>query len=179
MTEAARGDVTIGVISDTHGLLRNEAVTALQGCACIVHAGDVGKREVLEGLHALAPQLVAICGNVDAKWQHRLPARAEFRVAGLRIFVLHDLSTLGLDPVRRRLDVIISGHSHQPRIERRDGVLYVNPGSAGPRRFRLPVSVARIHVRDDAVEAEIVMLQPNSPGRTVAGRARNQIARTR
>lgn len=160
--------MTIGVISDTHGLLRHEAVGALQGCVCIVHAGDVGKSEVLDGLRASAPQLVAVCGNIDAKWQHALPARAEFEVAGRRIFVLHDLHTLGFDPARRGFDVVVSGHSHQPMIERRDGVLYVNPGSAGPRRFRLPVSVARVHVSRSVLEAEIVTLQPISPGR-VAG----------
>ena len=134
----------VGLISDTHGLLRERAVAALAGCELIVHAGDVGRPEVLEGLRAIAP-LVAVRGNVDAgAWAAGLPETAEAEVAGARIYVLHDLLGLALDPAVRGFQVVVSGHSHKPAESRRDGVLYVNPGSAGPRRFKLPISVARM-----------------------------------
>jgi len=148
----------IGLISDTHGLLRPEALAALQGCARIIHAGDIGKAAVLDGLSALAP-LDAIRGNIDtADWAQALPERLDLRIDGLRLHVLHDLKELDVDPVVAGINVVIAGHSHQPRIERRDGVLYINPGSAGPRRFRLPISVALLRLEDGDAQAELIRL---------------------
>ena len=145
----------IGVISDTHGLLRPAASAALQGCDAIVHAGDIGRPEVLEALAAIAP-LTAVRGNVDLAWAVDLPDRAEIGIAGRRIYVLHNLDSLDIDPSAAGYDVVISGHSHAPGIERKDGVLYVNPGSAGPRRFRLPISVARVEIGSASVAARII-----------------------
>jgi uncharacterized protein len=147
---------TIGVIADTHGLVRAEALAALRGSDAIVHAGDIGKPEVLEQLATLAP-LTAIRGNVD-KWAADLPNTVVLALAGKRFYVIHNLKELDLDPRSARFAAVISGHSHVPKSEMRDGVLYLNPGSAGPRRFRLPVSVARIRVHEDGVEGELVTL---------------------
>jgi len=147
---------TIGVISDTHGLLRAEALAVLRGCDAIVHAGDIGRPEVLEQLAALAP-LTAIRGNVDT-WATGLPATTELTLAGKRFYVIHNVKELELDPRAAGFAAVISGHSHIPKSETRDGVLYLNPGSAGPRRFKLPVCVARICVQNDCVEAELVTL---------------------
>ena len=147
----------IGVISDTHRLLRPSAVAALRGCAAIVHAGDIGRPEVLEGLRALAP-VTAVRGNVDLDWAHDLPDRAEITIAGRRCYVLHSLKDLQLDPREAGFAVVISGHSHVPKIEQREGVLYLNPGSSGPRRFRLPIAVARIEICRGSIEARIVEL---------------------
>lgn len=151
-----RGTKTIGVISDTHGLVRAEALAALRGCDAIVHAGDVGKPEVLEQLAQLAP-LTAIRGNVDT-WAADLPDTAMLTIAGKRFYVIHNVKELALDPRTAGFAAVISGHSHVPRSETREGVLYLNPGSAGPRRFKLPVAVAKIRVREDGVEAELVRL---------------------
>ena len=150
--------VHVGVISDTHGKLRAEAVSALQGCALILHAGDIGRAQVLEDLHRLAPRVVAVRGNVDGEWAAAVPDRAEVDVAGHRVLLLHDLARLDLEPRAKGIDVVVSGHSHRPRIERRNGVLYLNPGSAGPRRFRLPVAVARLEVSRSRVDAAIFEL---------------------
>lgn len=148
----------IGLISDTHGLLRPEALAALQGCARIIHSGDIGKVEVLDGLRALAP-LDVIRGNIDtADWAQALPEQLDLRIGGLRLHVLHDFKELDVDPVADGIDVVIAGHSHQPKIERRNGVLYINPGSAGPRRFRLPISVALLQLEDGEAQAELVRL---------------------
>ncbi len=143
----------VGLISDTHGLLRPEAVRALEGSELIVHAGDVGKPEVLEALRRVAP-VVAVRGNVDrGEWAEALPETARIEPG---IYVLHDATTLAIDPAAEGVRAVVSGHSHKPSCVERGGVLYVNPGAAGPRRFRLPVTVARL----DAVEwrAEIVRL---------------------
>ena len=148
---------TIGVISDTHGLVRPEALAALRGCDAIVHAGDIGKPEVLEQLEDLAP-LTAIRGNVDT-WATDLPDTAELTVAGKRFYVIHNVKELELDPRSAGFSAVISGHSHVPKNETREGVLYLNPGSAGPRRFRLPVAVAKIRVGKDGVNAELVVLR--------------------
>ena len=148
----------VGVISDTHGLLRRSAAEALAGSDSIVHAGDIGRPEVLEGLRAIAP-LVAVRGNVDLDWAHALPDTVQLTVAGRRLLVLHDLKEIDLDPKRTGFDVVVSGHSHVPKVEWRDGVLYVNPGSAGQRRFRLPVAVARIEFTSQSIEARIVELE--------------------
>jgi uncharacterized protein len=151
-----RGTKTIGVISDTHGLVRPEALAGLRGSDAIVHAGDIGKPDVLEQLAKLAP-LTVIRGNVD-KWAADLPDTVELALAGKRFYVIHNLKELDLDPRSAGFAAVISGHSHVPKTETRDGVLYLNPGSAGPRRFRLPVAVAKIRVHKDGVEAELVTL---------------------
>jgi putative phosphoesterase len=146
----------IGVISDTHGLLRPEAVRALRGSALIVHAGDVGAPEVLETLRGIAP-VVAVRGNNDhGGWARALREREIVEVEGARLLVIHDLKTLRRTPAE--VDVIIAGHSHQPSITRRDGILFLNPGSAGPRRFTLPITVAAVHARSGRVRARIVDL---------------------
>jgi putative phosphoesterase len=150
--------VRVGLISDTHGKLRPEALAALQGCATILHAGDIGRPEVLEGLRRVAAHVIAVRGNVDGEWANGLPDSTEVEIAGRRILVLHDLKQLVVEPRAAGIDVVVSGHSHQPRVDRRDGVLYVNPGSAGPRRFRLPVALARLEVSPTRLEAAIVEL---------------------
>ncbi len=149
---------TIGVVSDTHGLVRPEAVRALQGSDLLVHAGDVGKPDVLEALREIAPT-VAVRGNVDTgDWADALPATDVVECGDRALYVLHDLSTLDLDPVAARMDAVIHGHSHQPGVGEKAGVLYLNPGSIGPRRFRLPVSLARLRVTPDRLESELVTL---------------------
>ncbi|WP_278379020.1 MULTISPECIES: metallophosphoesterase family protein [Stutzerimonas] len=148
----------IGLISDTHGLLRPEALAALQGCAQIIHAGDIGKPQVLDGLRAIAP-LEAIRGNIDiADWALELPERLDLRIGGLSLHVLHDLKQLDIDPLAAGIDVVIAGHSHKPKVERRDGVLYINPGSAGPRRFSLPISLALLELNDGDAQVELISL---------------------
>ncbi|MBA1261843.1 metallophosphoesterase family protein [Stutzerimonas stutzeri] len=148
----------IGLISDTHGLLRPEALAALRGCSRIIHAGDIGKAAVLDGLRALAP-LDVIRGNIDTTdWALALPERLDLHIGGLSLHVLHDLKQLDFDPVAAGIDVMVSGHSHQPKIERRSGVLYVNPGSAGPRRFKLPISLALLRLENGTAQAELVNL---------------------
>jgi putative phosphoesterase len=147
----------VGLISDTHGLLRPEALRALDGVELVIHAGDVGSPEVLEQLKLLGA-VHAVRGNVDRdRWARSLPETLTLEVAGARIHVLHDLESLS-DPADRSYSVVVSGHSHVPRVENRGGVLYVNPGSAGPRRFRLPVSVARLRLSSGGAEAEILRL---------------------
>jgi len=147
---------TLGIISDTHGLLRPEAINALQGVELIIHAGDIGKPEILDQLEKIAPA-VAVRGNVDY-WAHHLKMTEVVEVGDALLYVLHDLGTLDLDPKAAQMDAVIYGHSHQPSIESKHGVLYLNPGSAGPRRFDLPVSVALLHVTGKQLEAELVTL---------------------
>jgi putative phosphoesterase len=148
----------VGVISDTHGLLRPEAVRALQDCDLIIHAGDAGRPEVLAALEAIAP-VKAVRGNVDrGAWAQALPETEVVEAGEISIYVLHDLGALDLDPAAAGFQAVISGHSHQPALEERDGVLHLNPGSAGPRRFRLPVTLARMEVHGKKLEAEIVHL---------------------
>ena len=140
------GRVIVGLISDTHGLLREQALRALEGVDHIVHAGDVGKPEIIDALSALAP-VVAVRGNIDkGAWADRLPTTAVAEVRDARIFVLHDLKQLDLDPATAGFHIVVSGHSHKPGRSESAGVLYINPGSAGPRRFKLPVTVARLDV---------------------------------
>ena len=146
----------IGVISDTHGLLRDAVEKAFADCEAIVHAGDIGKPEVLDRLRKWAP-VTAIRGNVD-KWATELPDTAVFELAGRSFYVLHDVKELDLDPAAAGFDAVISGHSHQPRIETIGGVLFLNPGSAGPRRFRLPIAVATVTIESDSLLARIVEL---------------------
>jgi putative phosphoesterase len=153
-----RSRTSVGVISDTHGLVRPEAIEALRGCDLIVHAGDVGKAEVLDRLGELAP-VVAIRGNNDrGGWAAALPETEVAEVESARLYVVHDLADLDLDPAAAGLSAIISGHSHRPTARVRGGILYLNPGSAGPRRFSLPVSVARIAVRGASLSPELVEL---------------------
>jgi putative phosphoesterase len=148
----------IGLISDTHGLLREEAVLALRGCELIIHAGDVGKPEIIDVLKAVAP-IVVVRGNIDkGPWALGLPATAVIEFHSAMIYVLHSLEDLDLDPAAAGFRVVVSGHSHRPGSEERDGVLYVNPGSAGPRRFRLPVTIARLDLGESPWKVEFVEL---------------------
>lgn len=148
----------IGVISDTHGLLRPEALDALRGSNCIIHAGDVGDPEILVRLRKVAP-LTAVRGNIDrGTWARALPDSDVLETGGTSIYVLHILAELDLKPDAAGLSAVIYGHSHTPKIETRNGVLYLNPGSAGPRRFRLPVTVGRLTVKNRAVRGEIIHL---------------------
>ena len=145
----------IGLISDTHSLVRPEALAALRGSELIIHAGDVGRPEVLERLREVAPTVV-VRGNVDtAAWAKALPETETVAVGKHLIWVLHDIAGLDLDPTVG-FAAVVYGHSHRPSISTRDGVLYVNPGSAGPRRFRLPVTVGRIDIQNGAARAKIV-----------------------
>ncbi len=148
----------IGLISDTHGLLRPEAIVALEGSDAIVHAGDIGDPLILERLAVIAP-VTAVRGNNDVgAWARQLRATARVVFDDTALHVLHDIALLAIDPAAAGTAVVIRGHSHQPRIDTRDGVLFVNPGSAGPRRFRLPVSVARLDVDAGGAHAEIIAL---------------------
>jgi len=150
--------VHIGLISDTHGLLRPQALAALGGSDLIIHAGDVGKPEVLAALRKLAP-VVAVRGNVDTSpWADALPETAVAEAGSVLLYVLHDVQALDLDPATAGFQVVVSGHSHQPGKFERDGVLYINPGSAGPRRFQLPVSVARLNLERTPFEVAFVEL---------------------
>jgi putative phosphoesterase len=148
----------IGIISDTHGLLRPEAFDALRGVERIIHAGDIGAAEILEKLATIAP-VTAIRGNVDkAAWARTLPETEVVAIGGISIYVLHDLAQLDLKPEAAGFNVVISGHSHVPKQETKNGVLYLNPGSAGPRRFKLPVTVGRFAIGEGKIKAEIVAL---------------------
>ncbi len=148
----------VGVISDTHGLLRPGAVQALQGVELIVHAGDIGAPQVLEGLRQIAP-VYAVRGNTDrGEWAGELPLAAVVEVGGVRLYVLHELFALDLDPGAAGFHAVIYGHSHRPHQERKNGVLYLNPGSAGPRRFILPVTLARLRVKDTSLTTEFIRL---------------------
>ena len=151
--------IRVGVISDTHGLLRPEALQALRGADQLIHAGDIGSMQVLQALEQIAP-VTAVRGNNDrGPWAASLPADVRFEVAGLNIHVLHDLKALNLEPATAGIQVIVSGHSHIPKVERVGGVLFVNPGSAGPRRFKLPVSVAWLEIRGPRADAQVVELK--------------------
>ena len=148
----------IGVISDTHGLLRPEAVEALSGSDYIIHAGDVGDPRIVDRLRCIAP-LTVVAGNIDREaWARKLPKADVLSADGLQIYVLHDIGGLDLKPEAAGFSAVIYGHSHVPKQEMRNGVLYLNPGSAGPRRFRLPITVARLQVRDGKLQAQIVPL---------------------
>ena len=148
----------VGLISDTHGLLRPEAVRYLRGAAHIVHAGDIGSPAVLEALRAIAPLTVVRGNNDKAPWARALPEREAVQLGEVLLYVVHDLAELDIDPVAGGFRVIVSGHSHRPRVEERDGVLYVNPGSAGPRRFRLPIAVASLDIAGSGVTGRIEVL---------------------
>jgi putative phosphoesterase len=149
----------IGVISDTHGLLRPQAVQALEGVDLIIHAGDIGDPKILRRLERIAP-VQAVRGNTDrGAWAAGLPPSLVVEVGGVHLYVLHELFCLDLDPAAAGLAAVIFGHSHSPHLERQNGVLFLNPGSAGPRRFTLPVSLALLMVRNDTLQAELVQLK--------------------
>jgi putative phosphoesterase len=153
--------ILIGVISDTHGLLRPEAIEVLRGSEHIIHAGDVGSPEILEMLSTIAP-VIAVRGNVDkGAWSRRLPETQVLELGGVSIYVLHDLAQFDLKPKAAGFSVVVSGHSHVPKQETRDGVLYFNPGSAGPLRFKLPVSIGRLVVEAGSVRGELVQMSVN------------------
>ena len=155
----AAGVHTLGVISDTHGLVRPEALTALAGVERIVHAGDIGDQAVLDALARVAP-VTAVRGNNDrGRWASDIPETEVVEVGGVSLYLLHDLHELDLEPRAAGFAAVISGHSHQPRIEEKDGVLYLNPGSAGPRRFKLPISLATLTIAKGRVKARLVTLQ--------------------
>ena len=155
---ARRAGTVIGVVSDTHGLLRPEALRRLRGVARIVHAGDIGTPDVLRALEAIAP-VTAVRGNNDrGAWARALPETTTLTVEDARLYVLHDVKTLAVDPRRAALAAVIAGHSHKPALLDRDGVLFLNPGSIGPRRFTLPIAMALLTVRGAAVRARIVYL---------------------
>jgi putative phosphoesterase len=144
------------VIADTHGLMRREALAALRASDLILHAGDVGDPDVLVALRTIAP-VVAVRGNNDrAAWARRLPESRTLRVGAVRVHVVHDVNDLAVDLTRAQIRLVVSGHSHRPSIREDHGVLFLNPGSAGPRRFALPVSVARCLIRADRVAARLI-----------------------
>ena len=148
----------IGLISDTHGLLRPEACSALQGCDRLIHAGDIGDPGILDALSTVAP-VIAVRGNNDGgAWAQQLPTVRHLRIEDVGVTIVHDLAQLRRDAMAPDIRVVVSGHSHRPLIRERDGVLYVNPGSAGPRRFRLPVTVAELRVGDRLASAHIIEL---------------------
>ena len=152
------GELRVGLVADTHGLLRPAARAFLAGCDYIVHGGDVGAAEILDDLAGMAP-LIAVRGNNDTQpWAARLPATELIRVGGVFIYVIHDLAELDIDLEAAGVQVVVSGHSHRPKVEERRGVLYVNPGSCGPRRFTLPVSAGEIIVSGSGAQARLVDL---------------------
>ena len=153
-----RRPIRVGVISDTHGLLRPEALRALRGSDIIIHAGDIGTAEVLERLRRVAPTFVVRGNNDRGRWAAKLPLTETVEVGNLRLYVLHELLRLDVDPIAAGVAVVVSGHSHRPSIRRRAGILYLNPGSAGPRRFTLPVSVALLGIAGQRTRPRIVTL---------------------
>lgn len=151
-------EVLVGIISDTHGLVRPEAIAALVGSDLIIHAGDLGKPEVIDQLRGVAPTF-AVRGNIDKQpWAASLPTTEGVEVGETLFWVLHEIALLDLDPAAAGFAAVVFGHSHQPSIEARNGVLYINPGSAGPRRFKLPVTIVRARVSGRAIRPEIVEL---------------------
>ena len=155
----------IGVISDTHGLVRPEVPAAFDGVELILHAGDIGNAEVIRQLKTIAP-VVAIRGNNDTgSWARAIPETKVARIGRVSIYMLHNLKEIDLDPSAEGFQVVISGHSHRPSIETRSGVLFVNPGSAGPRRFKLPITVALLTVDGPVVNGEIIAITAPGPAR--------------
>ncbi len=149
----------VGVISDTHGLLRPEALEALRRSDLIIHAGDVGDHNIIPALQKIAP-VTAVRGNIDTEpWARKLPDSDVLQIGSAKIYAIHNLKELRVDPVAEGYAAVISGHSHIPKQEIIGGVLYFNPGSAGPRRFRLPISVGRLHVREGTLFAELINLE--------------------
>jgi uncharacterized protein len=154
--------VIVGVISDTHGLLRPEAVAALRGSDHIIHAGDVGDPPILDKLAEIAP-VTAVRGNVDhGTWAERISATNVLEIGEVSIYVLHNIQELDVKPEAAKFAAVIYGHSHVPKQETKNGVLYFNPGSAGPRRFKLPVSVGRLTIKNGKIDASILLLKTSS-----------------
>ncbi|GGM12676.1 metallophosphoesterase family protein [Pseudomonas asuensis] len=150
--------VRIGVIADTHNLLRPAALSALQGSDHIIHAGDIGKPEILERLREIAP-LTVVRGNNDTDdWAQAIPETAELRFGDVHVYLIHILKDLMIDPAAEGIRVVICGHSHKPKLEERGGVLYFNPGSPGPRRFKLPLSLGRLTIQGSEINAELITL---------------------
>jgi putative phosphoesterase len=150
---------TVGIISDTHGLLRPVAAAALEDSDLIIHAGDIGNPHIIEGLELIAP-VVAVRGNMDNDgWACSLKRSEVVEIHGHELYVLHDVNRIDLDPAAAHIRAIIYGHSHRPAIQEHEGILYINPGSAGPRRFKLPVSVAVLHISGNNLSAEIIELK--------------------
>jgi uncharacterized protein len=149
-------EVCVGVISDTHGLLRAEALTLLHGVDHIIHAGDIGSAAIIAALDEIAP-VTAVRGNNDkGSWAEALKDSETVAIQARQLYVLHDLKELEIDPVAANVAAVITGHSHKPSITDKAGVLYLNPGSAGPRRFKLPITVAKLYIRSDSLRAEIL-----------------------
>lgn len=147
-----------GIISDTHGLMRQEALDALMGSDLIIHAGDIGQTVVLDELQTIAP-VIAVKGNVDrAEWADTLPFSRVIEIESVRLYIIHDIQELNINPAAESVDMVISGHSHIPRITETDGVVFLNPGSAGPRRFSLPISVATVQITGRRIQARMVHL---------------------
>ena len=152
-------DYKIGIISDTHGLVRQRVVKSFKDVDLIVHAGDIGKTDVLETLQSIA-KVYSVRGNVDGdKWADKLPVTEAVQVGQVYLYVIHDLNDLDIDPVVAEFNVIISGHSHIPKIEEQNGVIFINPGSAGPKRFNYPVSIAFLYINGVSIDTEIVELK--------------------
>jgi putative phosphoesterase len=151
-------ELRVGVVSDTHGLLRPETRAFLIGCDYIVHGGDIGSPDILEQLTAIAPLIVVRGNNDQQPWASHLRDTELVRLGNVFVYVIHNLAELDLDPHAAGVRVVISGHSHKPKIEERDGILYVNPGSCGPRRFDLPVAAGEIRVSPATVTARIKLL---------------------
>lgn len=148
----------IGLISDTHGLLRNSAIAALTGSDRIIHAGDIDTPEVLRALEAIAP-VTAVRGNMDGRSRlNRLPGNDLIEIGGNLIYIIHDRFEMDLDPLAAGISVVVFGHSHRPTVENKNGVLYINPGSAGPRRFKLPISVGRLEIVNGRITPFIIEL---------------------
>ncbi|SER24445.1 hypothetical protein SAMN05216600_1198 [Pseudomonas cuatrocienegasensis] len=148
----------IGLIADTHGLLRSAALERLQGCDHLIHAGDVGNPDILAALERIAPVSVVRGNNDTGDWAQNLPERLLVKIQRITLYILHDLKTLDIDPAAQGISAVISGHSHAPQQYERDGVLYLNPGSAGPRRFKLPISIAELHLDNGRLQAELIEL---------------------
>ena len=152
----------VGLISDTHGLVRPEALAAMKGCDRILHAGDVGDEAVLDALRAIAP-VDAVRGNNDrAPWAFTLPETKRVALGGVSVYLIHDVKELAIEPADEGIAAVVFGHSHRPQLDRRDGVHWINPGSAGPRRFSLPVSAAHRVIEGRAARAELITLTPKA-----------------
>lgn len=151
-------DYLVGVISDTHGLIRPEALKALEGVSLIIHAGDIGTQSVLHSLENIAP-VVAVRGNTDRDgWAYKLPFTEAVEIGGVSLYVLHDLCKLDLDPETSGFSAVINGHTHQPAIDKSNKILFLNPGSAGPRRSNLPVTVALLRIKNNSLKADLITL---------------------
>jgi uncharacterized protein len=147
----------IGVISDTHGILRPEIANLFKNCDYIIHAGDIGDYSVIDELNKIAP-VTAVRGNIDWKENHSLPYTNILKIEGISVYIIHQLSQLNVKNIKEKIDAIVFGHSHKPRIDNQNGVLYFNPGSAGPKRFNLPVSFGFLHIESSTIKASLVAM---------------------